>query len=173
MKTLEVNQIKIIETKSLLLEIIKTPSKFKDVDALITALSSQQGLAKFSDHERDISPCSLNTFKSASESLLERGFVELDELRINAKDAIEVVEVGSKTTKATKAGLRNIVDVLESELITMKKSNFLLGTIITELRGELKKMAYSNEMLDKKKSSYQELNRKIEAKLSYVLDGEV
>lgn len=173
MEALEINQKKVIETKSLLIEIIKEPSNFKGVDVLIKALRSQQGLAKYSDSERDISSCSLNTLKNASEELLDRGFVELNELRINAKDAIEKAVVGSKAGKSTKAGLRNQVDELESEVSILKKSNFLLETIITELRSELKKMAYSEEMLELKKANYKDINRTVEAKLNYVLYGEV
>ena len=173
MKTLEVNQKKVIETKSLLLEIIKEPSKFRNIKALTPVLKSQSGLAKFSDSERDIVSCSLNTLKSASESLLDRGFIELDELRINAKNAIEAVVVGNKATKSTQTGLRHKVDELESKLSTVQKSNFLLTTIISELRSELKKMAHSNDSSEHRKTTYQEVNRKIEAKLSYVHHGEV
>jgi len=173
METLEVNQKKVLETKSLLIEIITTPENFKVIDEISAALHSQQGLAKFSDSERGIAPCSLNTLKNASELMLDRGFIELNELRINAKNAIEKAVVGSKANKVTKAGLRNLVDDLESELNTMKKSNFLLETIITELRGDLKRMAYSDDTPDQKKAHYQYLNRKVEAKLNYVLYGEL
>jgi len=173
MKTLEINQKKVIETKLLLLEIIKNPSSFKGIEALMVALKSQGGLAKFSDSEREIACCSLNTLKSASESLLDRGFTELNELRINAKDAIEAVEVGNKATKSTRTGLRNKIDEQESKLNSMKKSNFLLTTIITELRSQFKELAYSNDRSEKKKTIYEDVNRKIEAKLNYTHHGEV
>ncbi|OZS42683.1 hypothetical protein [Photobacterium sanguinicancri] len=173
MKILEVNQKKVTETKSLLLEIIKDPSSFRGIEALTPALRSQGGLAKFSNSKRDIVSCSLNTLKSASELLLDRGFIELDELRINAKNAIEAVVVGNKATKSTKTGLRHKVDEIESKLSTMQKSNFLLTTIISELRSELKKMAHSDDSSQQRNATYQSLNRKIEAKLSYVNHGEV
>jgi len=171
MKTLEVNQNKVIDTKLLLLDIIKKPSNFKGIEALITALRSQDGLAKFSNSE--IPPCSLNTLKSASESLLDRGFIELDELRVNAKDAIEAVAIGNKATKTTRTGLRHTVNELESQLDTTRKSNFLLTTMITELRSELKRMAYSNDTPEYKKAIYQEINKRVEAKLSYLAHSEV
>ncbi|SGY93163.1 Putative uncharacterized protein [Moritella viscosa] len=173
MKTLEINQKKIMETKSLLREIIKEPSSFRDIEALTPALKSQSGLAKYRDSERDIAPCSLNTLKSASESLLDRGFTELDELRINAKDAIEKVVIGNKVTKSTRTGLKNTVDELESKLKTMRNSNFLLTTMVSELRYELKKMALSSEDVERRVNIYQEFNRGVKAKLSYVSHGEV
>ena len=162
-----------METKSLLREIIKEPSSFKDIEALTPALKSQSGLAKYKDSERNIAPSSLNTLKSASESLLDRGFTELDELRINAKDAIEKFVIGNKVTKSTRTGLRNKVDELESKLNTVRKSNFLLTTMISELRDELKQMAYSSKDLEVKIAIYQEFNRSVKAKLSYISHGEV
>lgn len=173
MNTLEVNQQKVLESKSLLIEIIKEPLSFKDNEAIKIALKSQGGLAKFSDKERTIAACSLNTLKTASDALLNRGFVELDELRINAKNAIQKAIVGSKATKSTLTGLHNKVDSLESQLNTMRKSNLLLTRIIYELRSELKRMAYSSDTAEKIQNDYKNINYTIEAKLGYTLDGEV
>lgn len=173
MITLKVNQKKVIKTKALLLDIIRQPLKYKDNEPLKSTLKSQGGLAKFTDSEQKIKACSLNTLKSASESLLGRGFIELDELRVSAKNAIEGVIDDSKATKSTRTGLRHKVDGLESQLNIMKKSNFLLTTMITELRGQLKNMAYSDNTTEQRQSRYNELNRKIEAKLNYTLNGEV
>lgn len=169
MDTLEINQQKVIETKVLLKEIIGEPVPFKDDLSLKSALKSQGGLAKHSNPERGIASCSLNTLKSASESLLERGFTELDELRVNARDAIESTVVGNKATKTTLIGLRHKVDDLEYELSIMQKSNFLLTTIICELRGELKRMALSTESGEFQESEYRRINRKIEIELNYTL----
>jgi len=169
----EVNQKKVLETRELLLEIIREPSSFNSTEELMRALKSQSGLAKFSDSNRDLNSCSLNTLKSASESLLDRGFVELDELRMNAKDAVEAVIINNKTTKVTRTGLKNKVNELESNLNTLKKSHFLLEMMINELRSELKNLAYSNDISEKKISRYLELNRRIEAKLSYIHHGDL
>jgi len=169
MNTLEINQQKVIETKVLLKEVIGEPVPFKDDHLLKSALRSQGGLAKYSNPERGIALCSLNTLKSASEFLLDRGFLELDELRINAKDAIEVSVVANKATKGTRVGLRHKVDDLESELCIMKKSNFLLTTIISELRAELKKMAFSTESREFRESEYSRINQTIGIELNYTL----
>ncbi|MEZ8701995.1 hypothetical protein EDB69_3736 [Vibrio crassostreae] len=169
MKTLEINQIKVLNTIALLKKIIHDALSFKDDLSLKSALKSQGGLAKLSIPERGISPCSLNTLKNASESLLERGFKELDELRINAKDAIEKELVGNKENKNTRTGLTHKVNNLEHQLSITEKSNFLLSMIISELRDELKKMALSNESREFKESEYHRINKKIQTELNYTL----
>jgi hypothetical protein len=172
MTYLEVNQIKILETKSWLLEIIKDPTQFSGISVLNIALRSQTGLAKLTNSERNIVPCSLNTLKSNAESLLDRGFAELDELRINAREAIEAVVVTNKSGKTTRTELKNKVNELESKLNNIYKSNFLLSIMVTELREELKKMAFENVSSEQKELTYKELNKKIEAKLSFCFNGE-
>lgn len=173
MNALEVNQRKVLETKVLLTEIINDSLPFKGDTSLISALKSQGGIAKYINEERYIASCSLNTLKKASESLLKRGFVELDELRINAKDALEIASLGKKATTKTRTGLKHKVDELHTQLSTMKKINFLQSVIIEELRGELKQIAYSNESPEQAQTMYLEFNRRLEAKLSYTLNGEL
>ena len=167
------NQNKVQETKLLLTSVINDPVPFKEDDALKLALRSQGGLAKYNNEERSILACSLNTLKSASELRLNRGFVELDELRINAKDALENASLGKNTTTQTRTGLKHKADELQAQLNIMKKSNFLLSTVVEELRGKLKQMAYSNQNPEQAQAMYHEYNKRLEAKLSYTLDGEV
>lgn len=172
MASLEVNNIKVIETKAWLIDIIKYPSKYRGIPELNLALKSQTGLAKMTDHERHIVSCSLNTLKSSSESLLENGFAELDTLRINAKEAIEAVTIEHRAGKATRVTLKNKVFELESKLNQIQKSNLLLSTIVSELRRELKLMVYSENNLEQRKSRYNDLNRIIEVKFSFAVNGE-
>ncbi|WP_341661046.1 hypothetical protein [Vibrio sp.] len=171
MKALETNQKKVIETKKLLKNIIESPSGFINNEIIKSALKSQGNLAKYTDEDRDITACSLNTLKNASESLLERGFSELDYLRKSALDSPEnsMIDVDSKVNKSTKVGLRNMVDELETSLLKMRQSNFLLTIMISELRGDLKRMAESDDSIDDKRSSYKEINRKVEEKFNYIL----
>jgi hypothetical protein len=173
MSELEHNHKKIIETKSLLLEIIKNPENFKATEPLILALKSQMALAKFTDGERGIVACSLNTVKSAAERILDRGFTELNELRINAHDAIMAAIEGEKANRTTRTGLKLTVSDLETKLNITKKSNFLLTMIVSELRAELKKIAFSNNSKKQNEEQYREINRRVEAKLSYTLNGEI
>lgn len=167
----EANQRKILETKALLIDIIKSPDQFNEDVTLKSALRSQGGLAKYSNNS--IVSCSLNTLKSVSELLLTRGFTELDELRINARDAIEHTYFDKKVTKNTRIGLKYKVDELQIQLDTMKKSNFLLSTIIEELRGQLKFIAYSKKSSEQTKDILNDYNKRLEVKLSYILDSEV
>lgn len=172
MNTLEINQKKILETKVLLVEIIKEPLLYKDDATLKLALKSQSGIAKYINEERGIASCSLNTLKSASESLLRRGFVELDELRKNARDLLESTKLGKKATTKTRTGLKHKVDELQFQLITMEKVNFLQSVIIEEFRNKLKELACSNSSQEDIQFAYNEINKRLEAKLSYILSGE-
>ncbi|MEZ8189616.1 hypothetical protein [Vibrio sp. 1F279] len=173
MSTFEKNQSKVIDTKSLLLEVIKNPLSFRDNEALKLSLKSQGALAKYIDSERGIASCSLNTLKNASNSLLDRGFAEIDELRINAKNEIEETVAGRKATQSTRQKLRHKVDDLEYQLSVMKKNNFHFSMIISELRGELKRMSESSDNIEERQHAYEEVNRKVKAKLHYTLHGEL
>ncbi|MGR5245891.1 hypothetical protein ACP3VU_14310 [Vibrio sp. PNB23_22_6] len=175
MKVLEKNQTKILETEKLLREIITTPAEFKNDEELLKALKSQSGIAKYQNQERNITSCSLNTVKSISEALLERGFLSLDELRINAKLAIEAAhhaEKASKGNKQTVVGLKHKVSELESELDAAQRSNSLLTAMIIELRSKLKQIA-NKETLEERQEIYRRHNRTIEAQMNYIDKGEV
>ncbi|MFA0133556.1 hypothetical protein AB4440_14855 [Vibrio splendidus] len=173
MNTHERNQTKVTDTKSLLLEVITNPLIFKDSEDLKLALKSQGALAKYTDNERGIGSCSLNTFKTISNSLLEKGFSEIDDLRINAKNAIEVAVSGKPPPLSTRQKLQHKVDDLECQLSAMKKNNFHFSVIISELRGELKRMSESSDNIDVRQKTYEEINRKIESKLNYTLHGKL
>ncbi|CAK1824571.1 hypothetical protein AB6D76_17125 [Vibrio splendidus] len=177
MKVLEKNQTKILETETLLKEIITTPAEFKDDEVLVKALKSQSGIAKYQNEDRKITSCSLNTVKSISEALLERGFLSLDELRINAKEKIDKAQSDAGTAKGskrkTKADLESEKTELKSELDAAQRSNFLTLVIISELRSKLKQLAVHEGAVEERLELYREHNRKIEAELSHTLDGEL
>ncbi|TOO00090.1 hypothetical protein CGH44_24335, partial [Vibrio parahaemolyticus] len=119
---------------------------------------------------------SLNTVKSISEALLERGFLSLDELRINAKLAIEAArldEKASKGNKQTVVGLKHKVSELESELDAAQRSNSLLTVMVSELRSRLKQLANHEGTVEERQELYREHNRKIEAQMNFTLNGEV
>ncbi|MER0365623.1 hypothetical protein [Vibrio vulnificus] len=176
MKVLEKNQTKVLETEKLLREVITTPGEFKNDEELLKALKSQSGIAKYQNQERNITSCSLNTVKSISEALLERGFLSLDELRINAKSAIEGVhqnEQLSRGNKQTKAGLELQVKELKSELDAAQRSNSLLVAMVSELRSRLKQLAQHEGTIEERLELYREHNRKIEAQMNYTLNGDI
>ncbi|EJK2423600.1 hypothetical protein NK619_001246 [Vibrio parahaemolyticus] len=176
MKVLEKNQTKVLETEKLLRKIITSPVEFKDDEELLKALKSQSGIAKYQDQNRTIESCSLNTLKSNAESLLERGFVSLDELRINAKLAIEEAlhnETTSKGNKPTVAKLTLQKEELKAELDAAQRSNFLLTVMVSELRSKLKELANNEGTVEERQEKYRDYNKKIEAEMNYTLNGEV
>lgn len=173
MQAKEVNQVKVLNTVAFLKKVITEPEGFKADDMLIKALKSQGGIAKYENEGQEITSCSLNTLKTTSEMLLERGFLELDELRLNAKSAIEGSVEGNKANKKTKTGLTHKVNELTDELEVTKRSNILLTTIISELRSRLKQLAENDGSVDDRKELYRRFNKEIQAKLDYTLHGEV
>lgn len=176
MKVLEKNQTKVLETEKLLREIVKSPIDFVEDEELLKALKSQSALAKYQNPERNIVSCSLNTVKSVSEALLDRGFLSLDDLRTNAKLAIEAEQLGvraAKGNKQTAVGLKNKVAELESQLDIAQRSNFLMTVMISELRSKLKQLAENKGTIEERKELYTYHNRKIEAELNYTLSRKV
>ncbi|EIA1589671.1 hypothetical protein K6837_003610 [Vibrio parahaemolyticus] len=174
MKVLEKNQTKILETEKLLREIITSPAEFKDDEELMKALKSQSGIAKYQNQERNITSCSLNTVKSISEAFLERGFLSLDELRINAKLAIEAAQQKtSKGNKQTVVGLKHKVAELESELDAVQRSNFLLTVMVSELRSKIRQLAQSEKTLEERQEIYRRCNQEVEARMNHINNGEV
>lgn len=176
MKVLEKNQTKVLETEKLLREIITSPAEFKDDEVLMKALKSQSGIAKYQDQERNITSCSLNTVKSISEALLERGFLSLDELRINAKLAIEAAHLDEKASKGnrqTVAGLNHKVSELETQLDAALRSNSLLTDMVSELRSRLKQLANHEGTAEERLELYRYLNRKIEAQMNFTMNGKM
>lgn len=173
MQAKEANQIKVINTIALLKKVINGPTNFKDDEVLVNALKSQGGIAKYENSEHDISGCSLNTLKTTSNCILERGFIALDELRINAKISIERTRLGSKANKQSQTGLQNKVAELEAQLDIAQRSNFLLTTLIKELRSKLKHMSENDTTVEERKELYRTYNKVIQAELSYTFRREL
>ncbi|HGS5668027.1 TPA: hypothetical protein ACMDXT_000026 [Vibrio parahaemolyticus] len=165
---LEKNYNKVIKTKELLVNIIKEPIDYIDSESVKSALKTQESLARYSIKDKEVFGCSLNTFKSASNELLDGGFKEINQLRINALDSIQACTEKPVANKRTRTGLKVKVENLESDLQSIRQSNFLLTLLMSELRGELKRMAVIDESPDVRLSRYKEINKKVEAKLSLI-----
>jgi hypothetical protein len=176
-KNKETNQRTILATEALLQEIIKSPDEFKNNNGLVKALKSQGGLAKYEDAERYIGTVAINTVKSLSELLFDDGFDDrrgggFDTLRINARDAIEKALKG-KIKKSNEESARQKLASTEKRLIITQQSNFLLNTVIKEMRANLKEMALQDWTEEERLKRYKDINRKVEAQLNYVNYGEV
>ena len=168
-KNKENNQRTILATEALLQEIIKSPDGFKKNDGLVKVLKSQGGLAKYEDEKRQIGAVAINTVKSLSELLLDDGF---DRLRINARDAIEKALTGKVKKSSTESTRQKLASTEETLAIT-QQSNFLLNTVIKEMRSHLKAMALQDETDEERLKRYKDINKKVEAQLNYVNYGEV
>ncbi|MDO6498885.1 hypothetical protein [Photobacterium sanguinicancri] len=170
MKIGEKNQTKVLETEKLLLAIIQAPNDFKGDAELYKALKSQSAMAKYENPERQVVSCSLNTVKSISVALLSRGFLGLDELRVNAKAAVEAAlhaEKTGKPNKQTATGLKLKVEELERQLDAMRFACLNLTTVVDELRSHSKKLSEHSGTLKQRIELYQEENARIEIKLSH------
>ncbi|PAJ74191.1 hypothetical protein CJF42_11940 [Pseudoalteromonas sp. NBT06-2] len=176
-KNKETNQRTILATEALLQEIIKSPDVFKNNNVLVKALKSQGGLAKYEDDERHIGVVSVNTVKTHSDLLFDDGFDDgrgggFDVLRINARDAIEKALKG-KIKKSNEESARQKLAATEKTLTITQQSNFLLNTVIKEMRAHLKEMALQDWTDEERLKHYKDINKKIEAQLNYVNYGEV
>jgi hypothetical protein len=171
-KNKENTQRTILATEALLLEIIKSPDEFKNNDDLVKSLKSQGGLAKYEDAERYIGAVAINTVKSLSELLLDDGFDGFDRLRINARDAIEKALKG-RIKKSNEESARQKLALAEERFAITQQSNFLLNTVIKEMRAHLKAMALQDRTDEERLKRYKDINKKVEAQLNYVNHGEV
>lgn len=170
MKILQKNQDKVANTKRLLINIINEPEKY-NIPEIQNALSNQRKLAAFTNTEYAITSCTLNTLKSAAEYCLSRGFIELDELRQNAKASLEKEIIkDSNPNHNTKAYFKERLKNAEIELDKSKHTIISLTTIIGEMSLELARMANSNNMTNETRQAlYQDLNNKLQHKLSFTL----
>ncbi|EMK3317940.1 TPA: hypothetical protein I7759_14535 [Vibrio vulnificus] len=172
MQTLEINQEKVLNTRYLLLEVIESPENYRDNDGLLQALASQGKLAKYSDENLKIVACSLNTMKNIADSLLDRGFAELDELRKSAKESILESGYDNAENEKTKSGAVRKSKRLELELDETRRSNFLLSLIIKELRCKIKQIAETDDSKELRIDMYKDVDEKVEIQLNYTLRGE-
>lgn len=123
-----------LATCNLLKLICRQPARFSKNEEILTALKSQNALARLSFSFEDDGthktkmPMSINTLKTHADILLERGFKDLDALRMAASRAIEDLERKDKntTSKRTKSGLTRLVIDLEEQLQKQQHTNMLL-----------------------------------------------
>ncbi len=172
MHALEINQQKVLNTRELLLKVIASPENYRDNDGLLWALASQGKLAKYSNEDVKIAACSLNTMKSQADVLLDRGFIELDELRKSARDSILNTEYDNSENEKTKSGAVRKSKRLELELDQTRRSNFLLSLIIKELRCKMKQIAETDDSKELRIDMYKDVDEKVELQLDYTLRGE-
>ena len=171
-KNKETNQRTILATEALLQEIIKSPDEFKHNYDLVKSLKSQGGLAKYENAEWHIGSVAINTAKSLSELLFDDGFSGFGSLRVNPRDDIDKALTG-KIKKSNEESARQKLASTEETLAITQQSNFLLNTVIKEMRAHLKAMALQDGTKEERLKRYKDINKKVEAQLNYVNHGEV
>lgn len=170
MRELEQNQVKAVNTQTLLIEIIQTPNDFKNDEKLLKILSSQSALAKYSCPERNIVSCSLNTLIKVSDSHIDEGWKYVDTLRKNAKVAIEDAiqkEKKGKPNNQTVAGLKITKSNLEEQLGAMRFACFELTKLIAELRATSKDLVTFVGTSEERYERYKDKDAAIQTKLSH------
>ncbi len=162
----------ITKKRDLLRDVVTNPSKYKDNSYLLTSLKSQGALASYENDELGIKKCSLNTFKTASIEYLPGGFEEINELRLNAKLALDSPQEEVSENTKTVAGSKRKADRLQRELDKVREHNCLLSIIISEMKSKMKELATSKESVAKRQANYQLFDEHLEYKLSYALQKE-
>lgn len=115
--------------QELLQNVCSEPGELDTVN-FISVLSSQGALAAFSDADRDIHPCSLNTFKRAC-SQLPGGFEAFNNLRLRALRALQEKELTNHCAQPTKKRqLQNRVVELQRRLDCATEDLLLLTRIL-------------------------------------------
>ncbi|CAH1533036.1 TPA: hypothetical protein RG682_001867 [Vibrio alginolyticus] len=161
------NKKSLIQKYNLLIDICDKPSVYREQDGLLASLKSQGGLAALVLPDTDMRPSALNTLKAHADIHIEGGFGTLNRLRINAKEALlgSLSKANAPKSSSQKRHKDKISD-LNAQLDAERKSNLLLMMTVNNLRAELKKMAYGSKK-DILIEKYLEVNKKIEAQLSY------
>ncbi|WP_343350951.1 hypothetical protein [Pseudomonas sediminis] len=141
-KTIQTASIE--STRTLLLAIIDTPSKYLDEPIIRDSLISQGSLAKLEleiDLEGEplrIRPLSINTFKKRCEERIPGGFPAIDRLRKSAALAINKEE--QKPPKKNNRTRESILEQLAEANLSLdvhKRSNLILLQTLSDVRSKL------------------------------------
>jgi hypothetical protein len=129
---------RLLSTKSLnntLLEVIDNPIQWSENHEFIDSLKSQSKLAKWESTDRNITGCSLNTFKSSANNILNDGFSGIDLRRICALEAIERETAKKLRPKpGTRIALEAKVKEQSVQIAMLEARNMTLTFFIRELQ---------------------------------------
>tara|TARA_B100002003_G_C14157587_1_gene557825 strand:+ start:4546 stop:5139 length:594 start_codon:yes stop_codon:yes gene_type:complete len=146
--------------RKILLAIIQAPGQFCEDEDLQKSLKSQGGIAKL-EYEVTIdqedfhkASMSLNTLKGYAEDLFDRGFEDLDQLRIKAREAIQMhLDRERRPDSRSRHGLLLKVQELEEELEKHRSTNFLLLQAVSSAMAAIKGVRdASNEEIREKRA---------------------
>jgi len=127
-KRLEKNKQNVINLKQFLIEIVKSPKEILDeVPNVLNILKNQSALSKYQDQKRDIVPSSLNTIKRTSDRFIEKGFEEIERLRVLAIKSInKELNRTVITNKVNKEDLKNTIKEHKIEQEELKVVHLVL-----------------------------------------------
>ncbi|MCE3220318.1 hypothetical protein G5C64_15945 [Vibrio diabolicus] len=172
----ERNQLKVLNTRDFLKEIIGSPKTFKEDNELLKQLKSQGGLAKFECQERNIESCALNTFKANAEEVIGGGFAEIDKLRTNAVNALEFEIKGKKSRKGsltTHAGQKKRISEQKKEIEALQRENMLLTALLREARSKMKTLAIHKGTEEQRWEVYLTANQQIQNVSDLYFEGDI
>ncbi|WP_394139261.1 hypothetical protein [Vibrio chagasii] len=161
-------KIKSLEATVELLKDIKNSPKDFDNDIINNMLRSQRSLAAHDDKEREIFGSVLNTLKSNANKYLDRGWQEVEDLRLEAKAAI----VSSRDdTPKVKAGTKKALEQKKNSLVTqvhrLEGVNMMLTALVSELRANLAEFE-DLDTLTERQSKIESINKRVLAKIHAV-----
>ena len=134
----KVNKVELL--LPLLRDILNFPKQYATLPEILSALSSQDGLAKYSNSDLGIIPSSLNTLKRQSIGSIAHDFAYIDELRKKALTAVRG-EAMVKSTKKNREQLTVVVANLKDEVVVLEEELATLTWLITRLSSQARNYA--------------------------------
>ena len=141
-KRVQKNINSVLSLINLLEEIKAKPYEFIQDDELFKVLKRQSELASYSNNEKGITGCSLNTVKRICNEWLYFEFEELDRLRNTAFEKLQgAKELDKKPDKRSRAGLAVENRHLKNQNCSLEQTNFLLIKCCTDAIGDMRSIA--------------------------------
>ena len=147
-KRLEKNKQNLINLKQFLIEIIESPKEILVENAnILNVLKNQGTLAKYEDSKRDIIASSLNTIKRTADRFIEKGFEEIERLRVLAIKSInKELNRTVISKKVNKEELKNTLKESETEKDELKSVHLVLLNQIMEDLNTFNKIIETNDI---------------------------
>lgn len=147
-KRLEKNKQNVINLKNFLIEIIESPKEIlEEIPVILNILKNQGSLSKYKDNKRAIISSSLNTVKRTADRFIEKGFDEIEKLRILAIQSINK-ELNKKTIshKVNKEELKNSIKESKIEHEELKSVHLVLINQLMEDLNTFHKIIETNDI---------------------------
>jgi hypothetical protein len=135
-KRLEKNKQNVINLKQFLIEIIESPKEIlAEMPYILTTLKNQGSLSKYQDKKREIFSSSLNTIKRTADRFIEKGFEEIERLRVLAIHSIN--KELNKTTISQKVNKEELKSVIKENKIEQEELKAVHLVLLNQLMEDL------------------------------------